>query len=310
VLDFEYYERLALLRKNRAAAPECPLCLVLGSSRTVMGVVPERLPPLRSGQGELVTVFNFAHFGASIPHSLLNLRRLLREGFRPRWVVLELLPAWLTKPDPNIIACHSRMSEVPFLLRYYPLRKVFKARARWILEAAPRVLSAFRGEELPGVNHLDPLGGYPLLRSEVDARTRSEKTAIAYSYLHKEIQGFHVDRHIDKALRDFVTLCEHEGIELVIVVTPESSLIRSWYTPTGKRLLSEYLHSTHRELGVLVLNAADWLEDEDMYDGHHPTKPGAERLTARLAKELFKPWFAGNRVASPSCVAGPTPLPE
>src|SRR4051812_40711862 len=93
--DSEYAVRLRTLRARVAEAPGRPLLLLVGSSRTEMNFLPEVLPPLHTASGETPLVFNFSHLGAGPVMNLLEVRRLLRDGVRPGWLVLEAMPPQL-----------------------------------------------------------------------------------------------------------------------------------------------------------------------------------------------------------------------
>src|SRR5207302_1199130 len=59
--DAEYGRRLTALCTRRAEAPERPLFLVVGSSRTALAFRPEIVPPLASPSGVAALPFNFSH---------------------------------------------------------------------------------------------------------------------------------------------------------------------------------------------------------------------------------------------------------
>src|SRR5262249_48739335 len=92
----EYGHKLARLSEALHAAPERPLVLVFGSSRTQIGLRPEVLADLDASEAERPLVFNFAFAGCGPLESLIHLRRLLALGIHPRGVVIELLPAFLS----------------------------------------------------------------------------------------------------------------------------------------------------------------------------------------------------------------------
>jgi hypothetical protein len=82
--DPEYGTKRARLAENRGR----PLRLVLGSSRTNLGIHPVALPPLpavpaRDGAPTEPVVFNASLMAAGPVLQLLCLRRLLSNGIRP-----------------------------------------------------------------------------------------------------------------------------------------------------------------------------------------------------------------------------------
>src|SRR5438067_2517126 len=94
--DAEFGRQLRALRARRAERPGRPVLAVVGSSRTAMAFAPEELPPLRDAAGAEVLPFNASHFGAGPVMNLLHARRLLASDARPRWLVVELMPLYLT----------------------------------------------------------------------------------------------------------------------------------------------------------------------------------------------------------------------
>src|SRR5581483_4827171 len=92
--DAEYGQKLARLRSQLAEAPDRPLIVILGSSRSELGFRPAALPALRV-DNEPALVFNGALTGSGPVIELLCLRRLLSAGIHPRQVIVEILPPLL-----------------------------------------------------------------------------------------------------------------------------------------------------------------------------------------------------------------------
>src|SRR6516225_10207066 len=93
--DPDYGHRAASLRAQCAASPDRPLLLVIGSSRVSTGIRPEILPGFSTADGRTPVIFNFGVPGAGPTQQLLYLRRLLAEGIRPTWLVVECWPPLL-----------------------------------------------------------------------------------------------------------------------------------------------------------------------------------------------------------------------
>jgi hypothetical protein len=89
-----------------------------------------------------------------------------------------------------------------------------------------------------------------------------------------------------QAMRDMVDHCRREGITVVVVNMPESSIFRSWYPPEGHAAALRFLAELHDEHGAEVIDANEWVEDQDFIDGHHVRPEGARVFTTRLAAEL------------------------
>ena len=92
IRDPEFGYRLLRLREQGASAPDRPLFLILGSSRTLSGICPPALPGWPADAGPEPRVFNFSLLGAGPVRELLTLRRLLADGHRPDWLLLEVWP--------------------------------------------------------------------------------------------------------------------------------------------------------------------------------------------------------------------------
>src|SRR4051794_771274 len=90
--DPEFGRRLATLRDRTAETPGRPLLLRVGGSGRVVGFRPGVLPPLPAAVGGPPLVFNFSHVAAGPVMNLMQIRRLLRAGVRPDWLVVEVLP--------------------------------------------------------------------------------------------------------------------------------------------------------------------------------------------------------------------------
>ena len=57
------------------------------------------------------------------------------------------------------------------------------------------------------------------------------------------------------------------------------------------------------EYGVPVLDAREWMTEDDFSDSHHLTCAGATRFTERLAVEELAPWLRGLRAGRGGPVA-------
>jgi hypothetical protein len=87
-------------------------------------------------------------------------------------------------------------------------------------------------------------------------------------------------------MRDLVALCRREHVPVVLVLTPEGSLFRSWYTPAARDGPRRLLAELQAVYGVPVIDGTEWLPDEDFTDGHHAAPAGAAAFTERLLAEL------------------------
>jgi hypothetical protein len=294
--------RLAELARTRGSRP---LVVVLGSSRTQMGVSPADLGLGADGP----VVFNMGQAGAGPPHQLLNLQRLLAAGVRPDAVLAEVMPPALTQDGPAERAFFPTVRRLGYadlgrLAPYCDDPDVL--RRDW---AAGRVCPWYSlrfylmSHLLPGFlpwqrrvdfqwRMVDGLGwsGYPF--ETVPDAERAKGTAAARKSYEDTLAAFRVAPLPDRTLRDLIGLCRREGIRVGLVLLPEGPTFRGWYPPATRRVLGDYLAGLSRECGVPVFDASDWLPDDGAFaDGHHLLKPGARAYSRRFGTECLGPWL-------------------
>ena len=117
--DPEYATRLKTLRMVTTEHPDRPLLLVVGSSRTAMNFCPGILPPLTTAQGKSPLVFNFSHLAAGPLMNLVQVQRLLHEGLRPTWLVVEVMLPQLGDDRQNITTACALAEDVLLLQQYH-----------------------------------------------------------------------------------------------------------------------------------------------------------------------------------------------
>jgi hypothetical protein len=87
-------------------------------------------------------------------------------------------------------------------------------------------------------------------------------------------------------MRDLLECCRREEIPVALVITPESTVFRSWYSSSCRVETSDLLAELRAKYGVEVIDATEWLDDEDFTDGHHVAESGARKFTARFLVEV------------------------
>src|ERR1043166_7174943 len=125
IYDPEYRDRLVVLRQRVQENTDRPLLLFVGSSRLLAGVAPEQFPPITSPTGEQPLPFNACHTGAGTVHNLVMVHRLLREGFVPRWLVVEIVPHLLPAAQQSTLAKMALRDDLPVLRPYIPREKLY-----------------------------------------------------------------------------------------------------------------------------------------------------------------------------------------
>jgi hypothetical protein len=226
----------------------------------------------------------------------MTLKRVLREGIRPRWVVAEVMPAYLAHDGKQYLLFHMGSGDLRFLCRYLRPLEVYRKYFTTCLVKGREYQAEFLRRHAPSwfppakqFGGLAPLGGHVYLESAITPDECRRRNATAREQYRSILGHFQVMPIADRALRGLIDVCRKEKIELVLVVTPEGSRFKSWYPPGSERGLHAYLQELSRNYRVPVVDAGDWLHDGDFCDGHHAFASGAETFTLRLGREVLQP---------------------
>ncbi len=289
------------LRQLKAAAPDQPLLVMLGSSRTEQAFQAAWLNNLPGPDGKPFVAYNFGLPATGPLREGLYLREMLDAGIRPNLLLVEFLPPLLGAPRRGItseenwtLPGYLHLSQLCRLWPYFA-KPGYMGRA-W-LESRLAPAFAFRAnfhiqlqERLfPGTTQIlkcphDERGW--LLPLTFSPQECAQRLVNCHHMYHAGLSQFQMGAGPSQAMRDLVALCRQERIPLVLVLMPESTLFRSWYSAEGReapRRLLEELRQTH---GVPVIDATEWLDDWDFVDGHHVQGRGSWLFTARLRDEL------------------------
>jgi hypothetical protein len=305
--DLEYGTKRARLRARLAEEPGRPLCVFLGSSRVAWGFRPELLPDDLPGRP---VVFNLALVGAGPVQQLLCLRRLLAEGVRPRWVVLECWPPYWDQDGEFAEAERVTVSglgwqDLSVLGGYWP--RPAELYGEWALARAVPCYSSrlillhqyARGLLPPcplredGWQRMDRSGW--LLRQGLgeepqECRRRADHT---YGQFAPALRDFVQSEESDRALRETLALCREEGIAAALLFMPETREFQGWYPPAVREQVDAYLARLSGEYGVALIDARDWVPDADFGDAYHLLPRGAAAFTERCGREALPRLLAG-----------------
>jgi hypothetical protein len=293
-----------MLKERVAENPDRPLLLVVGSSRIGEGFEPELLPVLQNAWGERALPFNFSHLAAGPIMNLVNVRRVLAEGIHPRWIVLEMAPTCLSHESSSMPLTMSAAGDLVALQRYFNPWEVwgiylrgrvnpwYKHRMGLLQEYCPSLATeATESDEV----HLEPLGGdrHWLAVHAVAPEERNRRTAVVRKIYYEDLQHYRVQATCDRATRDLLALCRQQRIPAILLMTPEGTEFRSWYSPQAREEVDRYMAGLAREFGVPVVDTRDWCVDGEFTDSHHLLQPGADRYTRRLGQEVLVPFVEG-----------------
>lgn len=301
VYDPEYQSRLALLQERLEEGPARPLLLVVGSSRIATGFRPETLPELLTPDGQPPLTFNFSHTGAGPLLNLMEVERLLRRGIRPRWLVVEVLPAMLKISGGSSTLENAEARDLALLNEYMPAWKVLGHYAGARLVPSTRHYGAALRPCLPGwlapddgrsALPLDPLGGSCFLNDRNHDSIR-RRTDVVRGQYYPALQHFTISPVADRSLRTLLERCRAEDIPVVLLLTPEASEFRSWYHSWTADQVDRYCADLSREFAVPFIDARTWLDDSAFIDAHHTHPEGAAHFTCRLGSDVLQPLVDG-----------------
>jgi hypothetical protein len=315
--DPMHFDKQQRLTARIAAAGADPDTVVMfGSSRTAYGLRGADLERLiTAGTGRPAVVYNVGIPAAGPVTNLVGVRRLFDAGVRPNLVLVELLPAALANAGPGPLE-HAffepeRLSadEAELAISYgfpgaatrqrwresnvvpaYGLR--FPIRGRLLAHWSPWNLRFDFGRGG------DETGWSKQVKEDLTAEERRAGVA--------RTRGQYIDLlpHIDvrgpaaRALHDTLALCERHGVPAGVVLMPEGTEFRGWYPPAVESSFMDFLGGLGREFGIPVIDAREWVADDDFSDAHHLLTTGARAFTDRLGREYVLPVLASPPEAS------------
>jgi hypothetical protein len=312
--DPYYAHKSAALRRRLrqpVAAPGGPrprVVVVLGSSRVSDGLRGRAAEEeLQRRLGGPVVLFNFGFPAEGPMHELLHFERLLAEGIRPDLVVVEVLPPYLhelaTKHLPFIAAERLGLRDWAVLARYgMPVDRL--TRYSWLCWAAPwyahrlEILTALMPRLLPGpcrqdwARGADPSGWVATsYQSTPENRRRAvEKALEGYGW---ELQHYRLGNPFCPALAEILGRCRRERIAAALLLMPEGAPFRALYSADAGRQIDTFLAGLSAEHGAPIIDARDWMGDDDFFDAHHLLPEAAAAFTSRLGRQAILPLLRG-----------------
>jgi len=304
--DPEYGYKLARLRNRLKAEPGKPLVLVLGSSRTNLGVCPAAMNGDRPGSAISPLVFNFSINGAGPRIQLMILKRLLADGICPQRIVVEILPpalhqdeiyneeVWLNinrlgLTDLRIL---QQYSSHPFILTRHWLRSRLMpcvTHRHWFLLRYAHSWLRVDPLQPQDWSDVDRLGWQVYHRQHVDAEEYGRGLQAARNEYTHSLDRFHVTSTPDRALHDLISLCRQHQLDALLLRMPEASQFRAWYSSEALAEIRAYTARLCRECGATAIDARSWMPDDAFFDGHHLLPWAAVDFSKRLASSILPP---------------------
>jgi hypothetical protein len=303
VRDPAYAAKERKLHTLLVQAPERPLVLALGSSRTLLGLDGRRL----SAAAGRPLVFNFGLAGGGPLLELVCWQRLCGAGIRPRLLFVEVLPALLNQTDqraldeswfdgmrlagdelPGIEPFHSRPGQL--------LRQWCKARCLpcWRHAAALRDCISVNADQSGTPGRSDPVetDAYGWHRHPGSHMSEAERQRLANAarwQYHGVFGDFRLALSSLHALHALLHQCRQDGIPVGLVLMPESTTFRALYPPAVRQGLDAALTELVRKENVPLIDARSWVADDGFWDGHHLLPEGAAVFSCRFDREALEP---------------------
>lgn len=319
--DPEYGRKLAYLQTQRHRAPERPLLIFLGSSRTAYGI--EANEALTDRESPLA--FNFGILAGGPIYEMLYFRRLLAEGIRPKWLVLEIHPGFL-HVVPNLMLAHRPAVERCDARDMYALHGYvdhpwrdwlawlryrsaisYQLRVELMRRIAPGWVPAPAAPDVTALDRTTPYGWVPLPWPRPDAALRKQRAKWGCEAFGAGYQDFQVSDRTNRALRDVLDTCRREQIDVSLLLMPESEEIRDASARLAQRDVLRYLSRLSLEYAAPIVDATAWCANEEFADGQHLLPEAGTRFARRLGREVLSGWIAAAppvRNAEAALIAG------
>lgn len=319
--DPEYTPLITGLKARALRSPGKPVVIILGSSRSAGAIRPSVLPAL---PGDPV-VFNCSTIASGPVRQLQVLRRLLDDGIRPDWLLVEVWSPYLVQREnyfeEGVLTRRDlRLSDWGMLSYFRDLRNVAR---KQILRNSFLPGVAYRGPILehfapdlvpacePECEWVDPQrrhredGWFDPPGPQKGHPTGAVLLAIWRERMHAFCDPFVPHAQADRALRDLLGLAARHGAQTALFLAPDHSGLRG---PVGMQDWEAnrlYLHAVAREHSAPVIDTRDWAQDSDFSDCVHLASRAAPAYTKRFGREVLSALLAGSPLSS-SLLLAPT----
>lgn len=277
----------------------------LGSSMTMFGLDARRVEDrLAADLSRPVVVHNLGVPGLGPVGARLYFERMLAEGIRPDLLILDVVPN-LVCPHPadggvverQWFSPHRlRRHELSFMIRHgFPADSAFEwwkgslvpfhtHRMSLVSAIAPKFLR-FQ-DQVDWGRAADTNGFIP---NRFPAQTKQHRE----DWVRKELgpnatllSSLNVDSLAGTAIREIAAVAKREGILFQAVLMPSTSEIREVYDRQRMADLRGFLEELCGDVGVRLIDALDWVPDEDFLDVHHMGPSGAVVYSDRLVEPV------------------------
>jgi hypothetical protein len=305
VRDPEYAYREHLLHDRLAEQPGVPLVLFIGSSRVEFGVHCQTIMETARTRS---LAFNCGIQGAGLFLEEVCLNRLIASGIRPDIVFVEIMIPYLDARLPDQRTFEAARLSASEVSRLRPTIQSFRGPFRkW---AAGRLLPLNRHQaelcwtlalDRPrdglqrDLRDFDPHGWLP---ADFPPEKRPAMTHLAHEKLDELYREFQLSDEQEERLSGIIAECQHDGARVALLICPEGSEFRQLQSPEMQKAVPEMLSRLQKKYDVPLIDARDWMDDDQFYDMHHLHPAGARKFSARLAREGVEPLLESMRTTA------------
>lgn len=300
--DPEYGLKLGRLSELLAESPGRPLVLVLGSSRSGVGLDPRQIAA--DGEGDQVAVmFNFAQCGAGPIQQLMLLRTLLDHGIRPHHILLELHPLFLNqgcgalreerRVDVSRLERIAAETLADYSLSPARLRRTWwQSRLSMVYAQRQQLLDCFlprfcvQRPQYATFCQINPWGWLAFSGRGKDEAAKRSLVERAQQEYRDAFPRFAVTDEPDRALRALLTLCRQQGIAVSMYLMPEGGEFRSLYPAAVRQQVAAYLNRLNTEYDFEVHDFTTAMPDAAFADSHHLLPEAVARFSTLFAREV------------------------
>lgn len=310
--------RLRTLKKRMRESSGAPLVLIIGSSRALNGLCPSYMGvPLERG-GRIPLVYNFSFAGAGSVRELMTYRRLRAAGIKPDWLLIETWPVqW---PEDGafaerglIVEDELHWTDLTVLSRYLPGKLDFFTRTlrgnlvplicyrsrllHWSARSLlSRELDRSLAKEEEDWTSNDESGWLPCRNVPADLAAQRREVDKGLLVAAPLLNPLRISPDSDRALRELLDECRSAGINTALLLMPEHSACRGWYTPQTQAAVCAYLRQMRSDYQVPVFDTRDWVLDEHFADFCHMAPQGVQPFSERFSRAALSSWIRGGSI--------------
>lgn len=310
--------------ERAAAEPKPPEIIFLGSSRTMTGVVvPEtnRLLEERSGT-QAPRAFNAGVVAGDSYSAEFVFERLLAQGTKPKWAVLEVSPEMLSARPPFVAEHVHRQftwehlfTELPAMLkansawsyaeaRFAPIythrRQLVRQGKQALRELSPveeasnpvptPKANAGTPVRIDGSGETVPSFAPPSADASADEILLAQSKAGAERVVRRWLRNYRIGGPAPPALERTLARCQAEGIHVILMGIPACTAHRKEFSIEILASYHGYINELVRKHGCQFVDASEWIPDLQFGDTLHlRSETGGIAFTARFTREVLFP---------------------